>query len=74
MESYLIKITIQYLSWTNNFKFKDFRFTLKDEARHSINTKKSNNFQLLKNAGWHFGYLGGLEKVQYKIRLAAHLD
>ena len=57
-------------------KFKDFRsfHAERREARHSINTKKSNNFQLLKNAGWHFGYLGGLEKVQYKIRSAAHLE
>jgi len=57
-------------------KFRDFRsfHTERREARHSISKNQSNNFQLLKNAGWHFGYLGGLKKVQYKIRSAAHLE
>ena len=57
-------------------KFKDFRsfHAERREARHSVGENNSNNFQILKNSGWHFGYLGGLKKVQYKIRSAAHSE
>ena len=57
-------------------RFKDFRsfHAERTDARHSLNRKRSNNFQIIKNAGWHFGYLGGLKKVQYKIRSAAHSE
>lgn len=57
-------------------KFKNFRsfHAERREAIHSADKEKTNNFKIIKNAGWHFGYLGGLKKVQYKIRSAAHSE
>ena len=57
-------------------KFKDFRsfHAERREAIHSASKGKKNNFTIIKDAGWHFGYLGGLKKVQYKIRSAAHSE
>ena len=33
-----------------------------------------NNYKRLPNAGWHFSYLGGLEKVKTKIQSFAHTE
>lgn len=33
-----------------------------------------NNYQLVKKAGWHFSYLGGVEKIKQKIRSFAHTE
>ena len=57
-------------------QFKNFR-SFHVERKEAINSLKNNNankFQIIKNAGWHFGYLGGLKKVQHKIRSAAHIE
>ncbi len=57
-------------------KFKDFRsfHAERREALHSLDKGKPNTFKIIKDAGWHFGYLGGIKKVQYKIRSAAHTE
>ena len=33
-----------------------------------------NNYTRSKKAGWHFSYLGGAEKIKYKIRSFAHTE
>ena len=33
-----------------------------------------NNYKRLKKAGWHFSYLGGVEKIKQKIRSFAHTE
>ncbi len=33
-----------------------------------------NNYPRIKKAGWHFSYLGGVEKIKYKIRSFAHTE
>jgi len=35
---------------------------------------KRNDFSNIKKAGWHFSYLGGLEKIKEKIRSFAHTE
>ena len=47
------------------------------ERTKARNVKKENvkdNLRIIKNAGWHFSYLGGIQKIQYKIRSAAHTE
>ena len=57
-------------------KHKDFRsfHTERSEARNSKKESLKNNYKIIKNAGWHFSYLGGIKKIQYKIRSAAHKE
>ena len=33
---------------------------------------KGVNYIYLKDSGWHFSYLGGIEKIIYKLKNAAH--
>lgn len=33
-----------------------------------------NNYKRIKKAGWHFSYLGGVEKIKYKIQSFAHTE
>jgi beta-1,4-mannosyl-glycoprotein beta-1,4-N-acetylglucosaminyltransferase len=33
-----------------------------------------NNYPRIKKAGWHFSYLGGVEKIKYKIQSFAHTE
>jgi beta-1,4-mannosyl-glycoprotein beta-1,4-N-acetylglucosaminyltransferase len=33
-----------------------------------------NNYPRIKKAGWHFSYLGGVEKIKHKIRSFAHTE
>lgn len=35
---------------------------------------KRNDWPVVKKAGWHFSYLGGLEKIKQKIRSFAHTE
>ncbi|MBI5858907.1 MAG: hypothetical protein HZB42_14845 [Sphingobacteriales bacterium] len=35
---------------------------------------KRNDYKRIKNGGWHFSYLGGLEKIKTKIRSFAHTE
>ena len=35
---------------------------------------KRNEFNRLKKAGWHFSYLGGIEKIREKINSFAHTE
>ena len=35
---------------------------------------RRNDYQRIKKAGWHFSYLGGLEKIKQKIRSFAHTE
>lgn len=35
---------------------------------------RRNMIPVIKKAGWHFSYLGGLEKIKYKIRSFAHTE
>lgn len=35
---------------------------------------RRNDLRAIKKAGWHFSYLGGLEKIKYKIRSFAHTE
>lgn len=33
-----------------------------------------NNYPVIKKGGWHFSYLGGLEKIKYKLQSFAHTE
>lgn len=33
-----------------------------------------NHYPKIKNGGWHFSYLGGIEKIKYKIKSFAHTE
>lgn len=57
-------------------KFKYFR-SFHDErhgARNSFKNKKNLHFKKIKNAGWHFTYLGGLKSLNFKIKSTAHIE
>tara|TARA_A100001015_G_scaffold73534_1_gene81610 strand:- start:1975 stop:2847 length:873 start_codon:yes stop_codon:yes gene_type:complete len=55
-------------------QFKNFRsfHAERSEARNSF--KKENKFKKVKNAGWHFTYLGGLKSLNFKIKSTAHTE
>ncbi len=66
----------KYVSWYGPaiLEFKNFR-SFHAERKEAINFKKEKKdsiFQTIENAGWHLGYLGGVEKVCQKILSAAH--
>lgn len=44
------------------------------EAKPQGLRDKRNDYPVLKKAGWHFSYLGGLESIKYKIRSFAHTE
>ncbi len=48
---------------------KQFKETRPQELRD-----KRNDLPSIKKAGWHFSYLGGLEKIKLKIRSFAHTE
>ena len=48
---------------------KQFKETMPQELRD-----KRNDLPAVKKAGWHFSYLGGLEKIKLKIRSFAHTE
>ncbi len=48
---------------------KQFKATTPQELRD-----KRNDLPVIKKAGWHFSYLGGLEKIKQKIRSFAHTE
>ncbi len=48
---------------------KQFRSTTPQQLRD-----KRNNWQCIAKGGWHFSYLGGLEKIKYKIQSFAHTE
>lgn len=50
-------------------KGKQFKATTPQELRD-----KRNDLPFIKKAGWHFSYLGGLEKIKEKIRSFAHTE
>ena len=56
-------------------KYKNFR-SFHAEAREAriLTVTDNSSYKKIKNGGWHFGYLGGSEKVQYKLRSAAHTE
>ena len=57
-------------------EFKNFRsfHAERKEARSLKKEDNNHNFEIIKNAGWHFGYLGGVDKVRQKILSAAHVE
>lgn len=48
---------------------KQFKATTAQKLRD-----KRNKLPIVKKAGWHFSYLGGLEKIKEKIRSFAHTE
>jgi beta-1,4-mannosyl-glycoprotein beta-1,4-N-acetylglucosaminyltransferase len=48
---------------------KQFKATTAQQLRDNRNVFKS-----IPKAGWHFSYLGGLEKIKYKIQSFAHTE
>jgi len=48
---------------------KQFKATTPQELRN-----KRNELPVVKKAGWHFSYLGGMEKIKQKIRSFAHTE
>ena len=48
---------------------KQFKATTPQNLRD-----KRNDLPVIKKAGWHFSYLGGLEKIKQKIRSFAHTE
>ena len=65
------------VSWIGSsiIKYKNFR-SFHAEAREAriLTVSNDTSYKKIQNGGWHFGYLGGLEKVQYKIQSAAHTE
>ncbi len=53
-------------------KFKDFKNAQKLRVRRDINKYKDG--LLIEDAGWHFAYLGGIEKIIQKIDSYAHTE
>ncbi len=56
-------------------KYKNFR-SFHAEAREAriLTVSDATSYKKIENGGWHFGYLGGLKKIQYKIQSAAHIE
>ena len=48
---------------------KQFKATMPQELRD-----KRNELPVIKKAGWHFSYLGGMDKIMEKIRSFAHTE
>lgn len=48
---------------------KQFKTTTPQELRN-----KRNDWKSIPKGGWHFSYLGGLEKIKYKIQSFAHTE
>lgn len=48
---------------------KQFKQTSPQQLRD-----KRNDYKSIPKAGWHFSYLGGLEKIKYKIQSFAHTE
>ena len=65
------------VSWIGSsiIKYKNFR-SFHAEAREAriLTVTENSSYKRIENGGWHFGYLGGSEKVQYKLRSAAHTE
>ena len=57
----------------NHENFRSFH-TERSEARNVKKENLNHNLKIIQNAGWHFSYLGGIKKIQYKIRSAAHTE
>ena len=57
--------------WNGSILFtgKQFKATTPQALRD-----KRNDFKRAEKAGWHFSYLGGLEKIKYKIQSFAHTE
>ncbi|MCH5716525.1 glycosyltransferase family 17 protein [Niabella hibiscisoli] len=49
---------------------KDF----KQHTPQSLRDKRDGGLPLIRKAGWHFSYLGGLEKIKYKLQSFAHTE
>lgn len=48
-------------------------FYFKNNLPQDIRTNRD-NLPIIKKAGWHFTYLGGIEKIKYKIQSFAHTE
>jgi len=46
---------------------------LKNKALSDMRLER-NNFKAINNAGWHFSYLGGVERVIKKLKIMAHAE
>ncbi len=40
----------------------------------SLRDKRNEFLKSIENAGWHFSYLGGVEKIKYKLKSFAHTE
>jgi len=58
----------RYTAWKNVKEFGP------DSLRDINNTRAMKNIKFIKNGGWHFSYLGGVEQIKYKIKSYSHQE
>lgn len=65
----------QYLWWYGPVmvKYKNFS-TIRKLRNHRHDGYNNPNTVIAQNGGWHFAYLGGIEKIIYKIESYAHTE
>jgi beta-1,4-mannosyl-glycoprotein beta-1,4-N-acetylglucosaminyltransferase len=73
------RITV-YENLTKN-RIENYSYIYDDKLIKSLNDgctptkiRMASNLPVIKNGGWHFTYLGGLEQIKYKIRSFGHQE
>ena len=48
--------------------------TIRHRCLNHLRTQSINAYQLVLNGGWHFSFLGGLQKIKQKIQAYGHQE
>jgi hypothetical protein len=70
-----------YKIFLDNILIDNFKYSYDHALIESMNQGTTPNkirmvkdFPIIKNGGWHFTYLGGLERLKYKIKSYSHQE
>ncbi|MCS6905271.1 MAG: N-acetylglucosaminyltransferase [Bacteroidia bacterium] len=64
----------KYVWWYGTLMFPYYQLSTFSKMRRKRDFKKYKKVHVLKEAGWHFGYLGGVEKIIQKLEAFAHTE
>lgn len=74
MRQYYINVEKINEDWIGTFACKWKYLSVLDKGLNGLRMAKRTQGQTLQNAGWHFTFLGGPEKVKEKIRAYGHQE
>jgi beta-1,4-mannosyl-glycoprotein beta-1,4-N-acetylglucosaminyltransferase len=66
--------TLNCLWWYGTLMFPYAKLTSFSKMRRMRDFKKYKKVQVIPDAGWHFGYLGGVQKIIEKLEAFAHTE